>query len=54
MSRDRPGRHPVDARGAGGDPADEHKPYEFGDPFLLDLREPMDMLNMDELQAPAK
>jgi uncharacterized protein with von Willebrand factor type A (vWA) domain len=39
LRRDRPGRHPVDARGAGGDPADESKPYEFGDPFLLDLRE---------------
>jgi uncharacterized protein with von Willebrand factor type A (vWA) domain len=39
LRRDRPGRHLVDARGAGGDPADESKPYEFGDPFLLDLRE---------------
>ena len=39
LRRDRPGRHPVDARGAGGDPTDESKPYEFGDPFLLDLRE---------------
>ena len=29
----------VDARGAGGDPTDESKAYEFGDPFLLDLRE---------------
>jgi uncharacterized protein with von Willebrand factor type A (vWA) domain len=39
LRRDRPGRHAVAARGAGGDPADESKPYEFGDPFLLDLRE---------------
>jgi uncharacterized protein with von Willebrand factor type A (vWA) domain len=39
LRRDRPGRHPVDARGAGGDRTDESKPYEFGDPFLLDLRE---------------
>jgi uncharacterized protein with von Willebrand factor type A (vWA) domain len=39
LRRDRPGRHPVDARGAGGDPTDESKAYEFGDPFLLDLRE---------------
>jgi uncharacterized protein with von Willebrand factor type A (vWA) domain len=39
LKRDRPGRHPVDARGGGGDPADESKRYEFGDPFLLDLRE---------------
>ncbi len=39
LRRDRPGRHLVDARGAGGDRTDESKPYEFGDPFLLDLRE---------------
>ena len=39
LRRDRSGRHPVDARGAGGDPTDESKAYEFGDPFLLDLRE---------------
>jgi uncharacterized protein with von Willebrand factor type A (vWA) domain len=39
LRRDRPGRHAVAARGGGGDPADESKPYEFGDPFLLDLRE---------------
>jgi uncharacterized protein with von Willebrand factor type A (vWA) domain len=39
LKRDRPGRHPVDARGGGGDPTDESKPYEFGDPFLLDLRQ---------------
>jgi uncharacterized protein with von Willebrand factor type A (vWA) domain len=39
LRRDRPGRHRVDARGAGGDPTDESKAYEFGDPFLLDLRE---------------
>jgi uncharacterized protein with von Willebrand factor type A (vWA) domain len=39
LRRDRPGRHAVDARGAGGDRTDESKPYEFGDPFLLDLRE---------------
>lgn len=39
LGRDRVGRHPVDARGGGGDRTDESKPYEFGDPFLLDLRE---------------
>ena len=26
-------------RGAGGDRTDDTKPYEFGDPFLLDLKE---------------
>jgi uncharacterized protein with von Willebrand factor type A (vWA) domain len=39
LKRDRFGRHVVEHRGAGGDPTDEAKPYEFGDPFLLDLRE---------------
>jgi uncharacterized protein with von Willebrand factor type A (vWA) domain len=39
LKRDRVGRHAVERRGAGGDPSDESKPYEFGDPFLLDLRE---------------
>src|SRR6266508_3239041 len=33
------GRHVVERRGAGGDPTDEAKRYEFGDPFLLDLKE---------------
>src|SRR5262245_25314882 len=39
LKRDRFGRHAVEQRGAGGDPTDEAKRYEFGDPFLLDLRE---------------
>jgi uncharacterized protein with von Willebrand factor type A (vWA) domain len=38
LRRDRAGRHPAERRGAGGDRADEAKRYEFGDPFLLDLR----------------
>ena len=39
LKRDRFGRHAVERRGAGGDRTDDAKPYEFGDPFLLDLRE---------------
>ncbi len=39
LARDRFGRHEIERRGAGGDRADESKPYEFGDPFLLDLRQ---------------
>ena len=39
LKRDRFGRHPVEHRGAGGDRTDVAKRYEFGDPFLLDLRE---------------
>jgi len=39
LKRDRFGGHHVDRRGAGGDQTDESKAYEFGDPFLLDLKE---------------
>ena len=39
LSRDRFGGHQIHRRGAGGDQTDETKAYEFGDPFLLDLRE---------------
>jgi uncharacterized protein with von Willebrand factor type A (vWA) domain len=39
LKRDRFGRHAVEHRGAGGDRTDEAKRYEFGDPFLLDLKE---------------
>ncbi|MEK7446185.1 MAG: VWA domain-containing protein [candidate division NC10 bacterium] len=39
LERDRFGRHALDRRGGGGDRTDESKPYEFGDPFLLDLKE---------------
>jgi uncharacterized protein with von Willebrand factor type A (vWA) domain len=39
LARDRFGGHQINRRGAGGDQTDETKAYEFGDPFLLDLRE---------------
>ena len=39
LKRDRFGRHDTDYRGAGGDRTDDTKTYEFGDPFLLDLKE---------------
>jgi len=39
LKRDRFGRHAVERRGAGGDRTDETKGYEYGDPFLLDLKE---------------
>lgn len=38
LKRDRFGNHEVDVRGRGGDRTDDTKPYEYGDPFLLDLR----------------
>jgi uncharacterized protein with von Willebrand factor type A (vWA) domain len=39
LKRDRIGGHAIERRGAGGDQTDETKAYEFGDPFLLDLKE---------------
>jgi uncharacterized protein with von Willebrand factor type A (vWA) domain len=38
LTRDRFGNHEADHRGRGGDRTDDTKGYEFGDPFLLDLR----------------
>ena len=38
LKKDRTGNHQVDTRGAGGDLLGETKPYEFGDPFQLDLQ----------------
>jgi uncharacterized protein with von Willebrand factor type A (vWA) domain len=37
LKRDAFGGHRMRVRGRGGDPTDELKTYEFGDPFLLDL-----------------
>jgi uncharacterized protein with von Willebrand factor type A (vWA) domain len=39
LKRDRIGGHAIQRRGGGGDQTDETKAYEFGDPFLLDLKE---------------
>ena len=39
LKRDRFGGHTLHRRGGGGDQTDETKAYEFGDPFLLDLKE---------------
>ena len=38
LKKDRAGNHELDTRGAGGDLLGETKPYEFGDPFQLDLQ----------------
>ena len=38
LKKDRLGGHLLDARGANGDLLGETKPYEFGDPFLVDLQ----------------
>ena len=37
LKRDGFGRHLSQFRGTGGERTDESKPYQFGDPFLLDL-----------------
>ncbi|HEX6211853.1 MAG TPA: VWA domain-containing protein [Methylomirabilota bacterium] len=50
LKRDRIGGHAIQRRGAGGDQTDETKAYEFGDPFLLDLKETV--MNAVERQGP--
>ena len=39
LMKDRAGRHDQDRSGIGHDPAYEHKPYEWGDPFHLNVEE---------------
>jgi uncharacterized protein with von Willebrand factor type A (vWA) domain len=39
LKKDRVGRHETELRGVGGDRTDDTKPYDFGDPFLLDLQQ---------------
>jgi len=39
MMRDRAGRHEVDHRGVGNERTYDHKPYEFGDPFHLNVEQ---------------
>jgi uncharacterized protein with von Willebrand factor type A (vWA) domain len=39
LMKDRAGRHEQDREGIGHDPAYEHKPYEWGDPFRLDVNQ---------------
>lgn len=39
LVKDRAGRHEAEATGAGQERTYEHKPYEYGDPFLLDVGE---------------
>ena len=38
LKKDRLGNHLVDTRGANGDVLGDTKPYEFGDPFQIDLQ----------------
>ena len=38
LKKDRMGGHELDLRGSGGDALADTKPYEFGDPFQIDLQ----------------
>ena len=50
LKKDRFGNHDLERRGTQGDRADETKPYEFGDPFLLDLEKTV--MNAVEREGP--
>jgi uncharacterized protein with von Willebrand factor type A (vWA) domain len=39
LLKDRAGRHEIENAGAGNEHAHDHKPYEFGDPFHLNVQE---------------
>ncbi|MEJ7653649.1 MAG: hypothetical protein WKH64_10075 [Chloroflexia bacterium] len=39
LAKDRFGGHKTEKYGVGGDRLDESKPYTFGDPFLLDMKQ---------------
>jgi uncharacterized protein with von Willebrand factor type A (vWA) domain len=39
LGGDRLGNHSLGRAGSGGDPGDETKPYQFGDPFNLDVQQ---------------
>ena len=39
LMKDRAGRHEIERSGVGHERAYEHKPYEFGDPFHLNVEE---------------
>jgi uncharacterized protein with von Willebrand factor type A (vWA) domain len=39
LAKDRLGGHRIERAGVGHERADEHKPYEFGDPFALNVEE---------------
>jgi uncharacterized protein with von Willebrand factor type A (vWA) domain len=55
LNQDRIGQHELDRAGAGMDRLDESKPYEFGDPFLLDLRQTiMNAVNREGPGSPIK
>jgi uncharacterized protein with von Willebrand factor type A (vWA) domain len=55
MKKDSFGKHPVRDRGNGGERADETKPYEFGDPFHLNLQQTIfNSFYREEPQVPVR
>jgi len=53
LKRDRFGEHKLDRSGGGGERTDDSKPYEFGDPFLLDLpKTVMNAVHRDGIGSP--
>jgi uncharacterized protein with von Willebrand factor type A (vWA) domain len=53
LRKDAFGGHRVERTGRGGEPEEGSKPYEFGDPFHLDLRETLSNALMREENAAA-
>ena len=49
LKKDQIGQHEIDRDGSAGERTDITKPYEFGDPFLLDL--PKTVMNAVQREA---
>jgi uncharacterized protein with von Willebrand factor type A (vWA) domain len=54
LRRDAFGGHRLERSGRGGEPEETTKPYEFGDPFLLDLRATLGNAIRREENAPGR
>ncbi len=55
LKRDRVGQHETRANGSTGERVDQSKPYEFGDPFMLDLpRTVMNAVQRDGIGSPVR
>ena len=54
LRKDAFGGHRLDRTGRGGDREETSKPFEFGDPFHLDLRATMTNALMREENAPSR
>ncbi len=55
LKRDRVGQHEMRANGSTGERVDQSKPYEFGDPFMLDLpRTVMNAVQRDGAGSPVR